>query len=334
MKQFLTIAWLMMVLPVSALSQSNEPCVNFQALIKETYNFKPSKLSDAERDVKVKAMDKVWDIAKANPKELLPCLRAALQTPNADRWFRFDGSNLLVALDPSTESKALQIRSYTEMDLDDVNLQVWVTTIAQRGAEGFDVSEAGNRWLTYSKAQYFLPRHGGYEVRTFQGALFIYGSMEESQATPALLKIINQNNHPGREHALLILMRQATPESLRALRQIDASTFSSQAQKNLRELLNSPELFKPRTKPKTSREEFLKAFQEIVSGNWRMFFRLVSEVPDGEKDVVAVLKPEDTPLLRKVRRLVIANANPHAIEFYNSFTGILMTLVLKPELLK
>jgi len=334
MKYILTITLLIIVLPIIAVGQAKESCVSFQALIKETYNFKPSKLSDAERDAKVTAMDKVWNMAKANPKEWLSCLRAALEDSGANQWFRFDGSNLLVELDPSRESKALQVRSYTHADLDDVNLQVWVETLARRGTEGFDVSEAGERWLKYPQARYFLPRHGAYEVKAFQGALFIYGSMDESQATPALLKIVSQANHAGREHALWILMSQATPESLRALKQIDASAFSEKAQHSLRALLNSPELIKPRAKPKTSREEFLKAFQGIVSGNWDKFFELVSEVPDGEKDVVAVLKPADIPLVRKVRRLVIANANPHAIEFYNSFTGILMAMTWKPELLK
>ena len=55
---------------------------------------------------------------------------------------------------------------------------------------------------------------------------------------------------------------------------------------------------------------------------------------DGEKDVVAVLKPEDLPLVRKVRRVLIAAANPHAAEYYDSFTGILMTFVWRPELVK
>jgi len=334
MKRILTMTLLIITLPMIAVAQAKESCSSFQTLIKATYNFKPSKLSDAERDAKVAAMDKVWSMAKASPKELLPCLRAALESPNADQWFRFDGSNLLVELDPSPESKAVQVRNYTNVDLDDVYLQVRIETLARRGTEGFDVSEAGDRWLNYPKSQYFLPRHGAYEVKAFQGALFIYGSMDESQATPALLKIVSQANHPGREHALWILLSQATPESLRALKQIDASAFSEKVQKSLRALLNSPELITPRAKPTTSREEFLRAFQGIVSGKWDRFFELVSEVPDGEKDVVAVLKPEDAPLVRKVRRLVIANANPHAIEFYKSFTGILMTMVWKPDLLK
>ena len=52
----------------------------------------------------------------------------------------------------------------------------------------------------------------------------------------------------------------------------------------------------------------------------------------GERDVVEVLKPEDLPLVRKVRRRIIANGNQHSIGFYKSLTSILMTLIWKPKL--
>ncbi len=332
MKPILTLTLLILAFPAIGVAQTGESCATFQALIKTTYNFKPSKLSDTERDGKVSAMDKVWNMATTYPKELLPCLRTMLQDPNADPWFRFDGSNLLVELDPSPESKTVQIQNYTKVDLDDVHPQVWVETLARRGTEGFDVSEAGSRWLNYANAQYFLSRHGAYEIKAYEGALFIYGSMDESQATPALLRMLAKPAHPARELALWILMSQATPLSLRSLKQIDATSFSKKAQQSLRALLDKPELITPRAKPKTSREEFLQAFQEIVTGKWEKFFDLVSQVPDGEKDVVAVLKPEDLPLVRKVRRMVIANANPHAIEYYHSFTSILMTMTWNKNL--
>jgi hypothetical protein len=125
-------------------------------------------------------------------------------------------------------------------------------------------------------------------------------------------------------------MSQATPESLQALRQINAREFSATAQKSLSALLTKPELFQPRAKPKTTRQEFVTAFENVLAGNSEAFFELTSQVPDGERDVVAVLKPEDLPLVRKVRRRIIANGNQHSIEFYNSFTQILMTLIWKP----
>ena len=50
--------------------------------------------------------------------------------------------------------------------------------------------------------------------------------------------------------------------------------------------------------------------------------------------MVATLKTEDLPLVRKVRRAFIAAANPHAVEYYDSFTRILMTFVWRPEMVK
>ena len=330
MKRALTLTILIAVLPVGVVAQRNQSCASFQKLIAETYTFKPSRLKESEQEAKSKAMDKVWETAKANRVELLPCLREALVAPNADQWFRFDGSNLLVELDPTTESKKIQIQSYENVDLDDAHLQVFVETLARRGFEGLDVSRAGVRWLAYPKARYYLALHGVYEVKTYLGGLFIFGSMDEAQTTPALLKVISQKDHPGREQAVRVLMNQITDESMRALRELNASEFSGETRNSLKKLLTKPELILARTNPKTTRAEFVKAFTDLMNGNSLPFFDLVSKVPDGEKDVVAVLKPEDLPLIRKVRRWFISKSNQHALEYYQSFTNILLTMTWKP----
>ena len=67
MKPILTLTLLIVALPLIAVAQTKESCANFQTLIKTTYNFRPSKLSDSERDSKVAAMDKVWNMAKTDP---------------------------------------------------------------------------------------------------------------------------------------------------------------------------------------------------------------------------------------------------------------------------
>jgi hypothetical protein len=301
-------------------------------MIKETYNFKPRRLNDAERTAKSNAMDSIWEAVETDHATLLPCLRAALADSNADAFFRFDGSNLLVSLNPSRESKLTLIHAYALVDLDDVDLRVWLQRLTSLGADGFDVSDAADKWLRFPKAFYYLPEHGAYKVTVDNGAMFLFGSMDEAQATPALLKSVTDKSHPAREIALWVLMSQATPESLQALRRIDPREFSGKAQTSLRALLTKPELFQPRAKPKTTRQEFVAAFEDILNGNWDAFLNLVSQVPDGEKDVVAVLKAEDLPLVRKVRRRIIANGNQHSIEYYNSFTSILMTLIRKPTL--
>jgi len=320
-----------LIMTVSTKGQTDQ-CSEFQRLIKETYNFKPARLNEAERTAKSNAMDRVWESVKVDRPKLLPCLRIALADHDPDRFFLFDGSNLLLSLDPSRESKLSLIHSYALADLGDVDLRLWVGRLALLGAEGFDVSYAADKWLRYPNAFYYLPEHGAYKVTVDNGALFLFGSMDEAQATPALLKIVSEESHPGREIALWTLMSQATPESLQALKQIKAREFSGKAQKSLSALLSRPQLLQPRSKPKTTRQEFVKAFDQLLEGDSSAFGDLVSKVSDGERDVIAVLKPEDLPLVRKVRRRIIASGNQHSIEFYNSFTSILMTLIWTPAL--
>jgi hypothetical protein len=311
-------------------AQDKDTCSEFQQTIDSTYNFRPALLAnEAERNRKSAAMDKVWEGVKGNPTGLLVCLRRALEDPKADAWFRFDGSNLLVSLDDSRTAKELQIKSYAASNLEDVDLRLWVATLARRGVEGFDVSAAGERWLAYPRARYFLPEHGGYEVNVAAGALFIFGSMDETQATPALLRVISQSNHPGREAALAILLNENTRESLSSLKQLDVSSFSAKARNIIRDELDHPNLFQPRSIPKTSRKEFLDAFNAWLNGNPDPFLDLVAKVPDGERDVVATMTAEDLPLVRMVRRRMISVGNQHAIEFYESFTRIIKTIVLK-----
>ena len=314
-----------------AAAQSDNSCDDFQKLVKATYNFKPSKLSSSEQTAKSAAMDKVWEKVKNKPALFAPCLRELLVSPDANRWFLFDGSCLLVEVDPSKTSKQIEVDNLAKVDFSDVQLRTWVEIAAHLGFEGFDVSKLGELWLACSNAEYYLPEHA-YKVDKGNGALFIYGSMDESLATPALLKIISDTNSSGREIALQVLMSQATTNALQALSQVNTVGFSPDIKKSLRALLKKPILIQPRKKPKSSREEYINAFEDLLKGNWKTFDDLVEKVPDGEKDVVAVLKPEDLPLLRKVRRLIISRGNQHMIEYYNSFTQILMTLTWKPEL--
>lgn len=322
---------LLLTFSFAVFGQAKNPCADFDQTIKTTYNFRPSLLaSDSARDKRSASMDKVWEAVKANKDALLPCLRQNLEAANADRWFLFDGSNLLVTLDPSEASKKLQIKNYALANLEDVDLRVWVTTLVRRGLEGFDVSAPGERWLSRPNARYYLPEHGAFEVNVVAGALFIFGSMEEALATPALIRVVNQPNHPGRQVALAILLAQNTPESLRFLKELNDSSFTAKTLKIVREGLSRPDLFEPRAKPKTNRKEFIDAFEAFANGNPRLFFELI-DVPDGERDVVATMTVQDLPLIRKVRRRMIAGGNQHSIEFYNSFTKIIRTILHRNE---
>jgi hypothetical protein len=62
-------------------------CDELKKLIDKTYNFKPSKLTEVEKTAKSAEMDLVWNKVKANQKELLPCLREAMDARTDDGFF-------------------------------------------------------------------------------------------------------------------------------------------------------------------------------------------------------------------------------------------------------
>jgi len=98
--------------------------------------------------------------------------------------------------------------------------------------------------------------------------------MDETQAMPTVLKIVDQRDHPGREPALWILMSLATPSSLRALRDVDPSGLSVQAQDSVRALLEEPHLIQPASNPRVGRKEFLRVFEAAARTDWERVAKL------------------------------------------------------------
>jgi hypothetical protein len=308
-------------------------CAELDKLIDTTYGFKPSKLTSAERTAKSAQMDAVWNKVKADQKSLVPCLRAAISSRKADPFFRFDASSLLYSLDQSDETKKIVIQSSADVDFADIDTRYWMPNIAKFGYDGLDTSAAAETWLRYPDPGYYLPQHGAVKIDKETGALIAYGSMDEAIATPALAKIAGNADHPGRETAVRLLMQQATPESFTELKKVDAKGLSPRTAADLKALLTKPVLLAKREgPPKITRQKYLDAFQQFTAGKPDLFVELTSDSPDGERDVLAVMKEEDIPIIRKVRRFMMLSANPHSAEWYESFTKILMAMVWKPDL--
>ncbi len=223
-----------------------QDCGELKKIINQTYNFKPAKLTPTERDAKSAGMDLVWEKVKANQKELLPCLREAINSTTADHFFKFDASNLLIQLDQSDEAKKTLIKAYAEVDFDDIDLRYWLPYIAILGYQGFDTSAAGESWLKYPNPHYSLPQHGNLEITKEIGALVIYGSMAEAIAEPALAKIASIEKHPARNIAVELLLQQVTAESLRDLKTLNQKGLSKTTRQKVTELLTKPKLLTAR----------------------------------------------------------------------------------------
>jgi hypothetical protein len=316
------------------LNVSGQTCDELKGLIDKTYGFKPSKSTAEQIDAKAAELDKVWNTVGKNSKVLLPCLVSEIAQRKDDSFFRFDASNLLYKYDQSPGTKRLMVDTYSGADLADINLRYWLPYMSEFGMEGLDVSKAGETWIRYSKPVYYLPQHGGQPVDKGIGALAIFGSMEESVATPILAKLAAEENTDFRGIALVILVNQATPESAQAVLAL-SSKFPAPLQERLKQDVTKPTLIEPRKgKPKTTREEFVKAMTELINGKPEGWDKLIVKVPDGEKDLVAVMTVADLPLIRKVRRYHASNPTPHLLDWYTTFAQVINTLQAKASVTK
>jgi hypothetical protein len=309
--------------------QQTPTCENLRAKIASAYHFKPSKLNNAEQKVKSEQMDEVWSMVEKN-KALAPCLQTELEKTTDDNWFLFDGSTLLLRVLRTPASRAIHLKALKQVDLVDVDLAEWVRAATSLALDDMDISPVAERWLGLTNPRFAIPIHA-FDVDKATGAAILFFSMNESVATPALVRIANDPKHASRGDAVYMLLDQATPESWNALRKMDISWLSKDKRDTVAKMLADPPRYKPRAIPKTTRESFLTQFRAAANGDFRPFMQRAEEVNDGELDVVAVMKPEDVPLIRKVRRAAWASGNPHLFDLVPYLNRILYTLVWKPN---
>jgi hypothetical protein len=310
-------------------ARCQDACAEFNRLASRVYDFRPEQLKGTTAVRKEKELDAFWATVTKKRQQYLPCLRAAVADPKANPYLRFDCSNLLVRLDPSSASKRLLIQTYLTVDIKLANPRRWLLTMTNLGTEGFDVSAAGERWMKDKNADYYVPEHGDYHMNNFVGSLCIFGSMDEKYATPVLARIAATPKHPGRYSAIAILCDQYTDEAEAALKKLETSDLDAGWKSRIKRHLDEPVVLEARNPPLISRQEYLTAFQAFLKGDSSKFSSLVDRVQDGEHDAVAVLNAGDLPLIRRVRRLFISNDNPHAYSYYNDFTSIIATIYLR-----
>lgn len=127
--------------------------------IDRIYSFKPSKLSSKEQEAKLPALDEFWNKVKSDTAVYLPKLRDELRQTGHNPFFYYDGSALLLSLSQASKDKELAVASIARCDLDDINREVYVTTLNGLAQDGFDVTVAASKILHDDGFSFFLPQH-------------------------------------------------------------------------------------------------------------------------------------------------------------------------------
>ena len=131
----------------------------FTEEIDNIYNFKPSKLTDKEQELKMPSLDKFWGKVKSDTIQYLPQLRIELQRDGHNPFFYYDGSGLLSSLTKNRADKELAIKAITKCDLDDISQKIYVMTLNGLAHEGLDVTEPALKILYADNFSFFIPQH-------------------------------------------------------------------------------------------------------------------------------------------------------------------------------
>lgn len=307
-----------------------DPCDDLRALIDEVYDFQPSALTAAEKDAAGAEMNRVWELVESAPDELAPCLRAALESDDADPWFRFDGSALLVRVDPSFESKALQAALWSEVSFEEVDLRYWLESLTRLGLEGHDVSVAAERWLLAGR-QYYVPEHGLYQVEATSGAIMLFGSMTEAQAAPALARIADDREHEGRLFAINLLTMQGTRESWRALDALHLEGVPDEAVAVVRRVRSDgPRRAGIEPGETATRAELLAGLQAVVDGESSDLYAGLS-ASDWTLNAIQQLGADDLGPLRQLRRRRATSSSDEAGGDFMRLSLVITSLSWSPE---
>ncbi len=344
-------------------------CAELRAEKSKTYGFHLAQLSEAQLDAKSKELDAFWKQVQAACPEGVTCIRALLAEEKTDHIFQVDAAGMLFPADPSPETRNLIRDSLAQADFQESDPANYLTLAFALGQAGVDIRPLAAKLLLYPNSVIHISEHD-LDLDSDTSALFLYGSMEPSQASTALTALLDAPELFVRAAAAHLLAEQMTGESFRTLSNWDGfSKIEEDFRRNdIRAILKyQPQNPADYANPKFTREQILqtiaslphtqKEFDEVMSTKGAAFDQqmrdkkvtqqqLAQAVADslpiyGVTDhtafitsAVATLKPEDFPTIREARRKSLYNVSDESLAEYLAYTQIMIGMLNHLDLYK
>ena len=310
---------------------ANAACDDVRDAHRRTYGFKPTALTPAEREAKVKAMDQFWALVGARGAEGRRCLADLLAVQAADGYFAFDGASLLASLDRSSPTLALIARAVASTDLGEVEPAEYVRMVIWLGKNGVDTEGLSLKYLRYPTVDTRVAQHGGWRLDRDGGAILLYGSMPVAAADRALIAALTAPEPHASATAAKVLAVSLTEPGLAALNAGITARLSTD-DRDIVERFTRWKAYTPPAAPSLDRAAILKTVAAFPGGSRRM----VSVAGDKafESSAGAVLTAADVPALRAARRRAVYGVSDEAMAEYFTLTRVLLDVVNRLDLYK
>ena len=349
--------------------EKSSPCEALRSRKAKAYGFQLAQLNETQMEEKGKEINAFWKQVQADGPAGMACVRSMLEQEKSDHNFQFDAASMLYQTDHSPATLVLVRDSIAQADFRESDPGSYLALALELGQSGVDIHALAAKFLRYPDAVVHVPEHA-LDLDSDTAALFLYGSMEPSFASKALIDQLQAPEPYVRAAAAHLLAEQMTEESFRALSQwtgfskIEEDFRRNDIQAIMRYKAPNPEDF---AHPKWNREQVLrvieglphtrKEFEEVMAKKGEAFDQQVREKKPSEEELsrivaesepiygiadrtsfiasaIATLKPEDFQTMREARRKSLFNVSDESLSEYLAFTQVMIGLLNRLDLYK
>jgi hypothetical protein len=330
-----------LLLMAAAAAAQERACAELQALKKETYGFRPTKLTQQQRTAKEQQIDRFRKLAEKQGQRGIACLRAMLKSESTDSFFLFDGASLLLHLDDSQPSLAVVNDAAARSDLGEISAASYVELVLELARHGVDTGPLAEKYIKYPNVDDYVAERS-LPVDRATGAIFLYGSMTPERADAALVPLLNAKEADVRGAAALQLALNMTQESYRALAGLPGlDGLPDYAQKQVIAALayHPPE---DKVIPTYSREQVLARLRGLPRTPEQMEAELKKESPlvgiaNDEpliRSAIATLNVTDLDAVREARRVALMSVSEENLAEYAAYTRVILGVINRLDLYK
>ena len=339
-RHFVLMVISLLLLPRAAAAQQ-AGCSELQALKKETYGFRPSRLTESQQTAKEKQIDRFHKLAESQGERGVRCLSAMLKSEDTDSFFLFDGASLLLDLDDSQASLAVVSDAAARSDLGEIDPVSYVEFVLELAQHGADTAPLAEKYMRHPNVDGYVAETALPLDRT-TGATFLYGSMTPERADESLIPLLNAKETFVRGTAALQLALNMTGNSYRALAGLPGlDDLPEYAQKQVIAALayHPPDA---NVIPAYSRERVLARLRDLPRTAEQMETELRKESPvvgiahDEPliRSAIATLNAADLDTVREARRKALISISEESIEEYAAYTRVILGIINRLDLYK
>ncbi len=181
---------------------ADEPAVRQE--IRAIYSFSPHQLTTQQIDDKSKVLDGLWARAKSQKDIYIPVLRSELARAEAQPFFLYDGSMLLLTLSDAALDRRTALSAISRCDLRDVQHTDYFRQVHRLATLGEDTTEAALHILVEPQFTAFIPQHALTLGQNY-ALIYMVFPLDPALWEPPVLGRLRVETEPTAQKSLLLL---------------------------------------------------------------------------------------------------------------------------------